>query len=156
MSDTAKKIEALNTILNASLAGTSPTMDLAAVLGMLEAQRATGIFRAREGASMQCKFYLRFADGRIVKVMGGATAVDVIAQMLRSKELYWNFKSVPNRPNGDIDESLTGLLLEAMTQLDHDVRDAADGPPSITENLSRPPVRMGAQLRLVTPRREAG
>ena len=147
MSDRDQKIEALNTLLNSSLAGVSPATDLASVLGMLEATRATGIFRAREGSSMQVVFYMRFAEGRIVKVMGGS-AGDMVARMLSSKELFWSFKAVENRPHGDIDECVTSLLLDATTRLDHAERDAVDDVPSLTAGLKPGRSRIGAQLRV--------
>lgn len=149
----AQKFEALNAILNASLAGVSPRVDLAAVLGLLEATCATGIFRAREGASMKCKFYLRFRDGRIVKAMGG-TASEVVGAMLRSEELYWIFRAVACRPNGDIDESVTGLLLRAATLLDNEARNAVDSVPSLSDVLNESRrQRIGSQLRFVERRR---
>jgi hypothetical protein len=146
MSDREQRIEALNTLLNASLAGVSPATDLAAVLGLLEATRATGIFRAREGGALACTFYMRFSEGRIVKVLGG-DAQDMISRMLRSPELFWTFKAVANPPHGDTDLNVTSLLLGATTQLDHDARDAALGEaPSLVRKS--PTRRMGACLRL--------
>ena len=91
-----------------TLAGTAPAIDLAAVLQLLEAQRANGTIRI--GAH-----WLRMRDGRACKASGHL--LETVVAMLAYSGAF-EFRSVAGTPSGFFDLSITALLLDAARMTD--------------------------------------
>lgn len=90
-------------MLKPTLVGMVPGIEVAGVLQLLEAQRASGRFWMGTHA-------LQFRDGRVSRATG--EPVETVVALLKSTGKFF-FRSVPGQPSGTLNLSVTGLLLEA-------------------------------------------
>jgi hypothetical protein len=106
--------------LRPTMTGSSASLPLTALLGMLEQAGATGILRTA-GAE------LRLAAGQLVRATGAATPAATLAALMRADAqpagLAWSFRATAGRPTGAFSLPLNALMLAAATELDHAQRD---------------------------------
>lgn len=89
--------------LQATLQGTAPAIDPAAVLQLIEGQRLSGTFRMGDHS-------LRLRGGQVCHT--SSDPVETVAGILGARGAF-TFRAVAGEPTGELALSVTGLLLEA-------------------------------------------
>jgi len=98
----------MNANLRPTMSGLAPAISVSGLLQLLESSGASGTFRLGD-------LSLRLRAGRVCKASGDPT--DVVAALV-SAEGEWSFRAARATPSGDLELSVTGLLLEAARRTD--------------------------------------